>query len=358
MVPIRIISEAFSYQVTWNKADKSVGLNTTSPTIFKENSFLATINGVEKDLPVPVLNYKGALYVPLRVCAESLGAEVVWDPKTGISLNSPRAKINIKSSNLIQRDQSLVCKALSQGLIVSNEILRAAEAVHNQVKGNSSSDLKTVINRCGFTIFEGKSYFVFYLEPLNMAADSLYAIVKYESSQWFCTFWGVFTDPEDDKYWRAVYDSTGGYSALVELEKSIVIDLPANRVYFSDKHLKSYNETQKAAPQPPLTIENYQPVVNEYQKISISELAKAPFKYDGINVQISGRIIYIKEIAGFTQMLISNGIDIVAVDYFGTTSKLKGNYIIVNGQPFGQSSDYTLNNMPITVTYLMAKQVY
>jgi hypothetical protein len=48
----------------------------------KIGSANASINGVDKLLDVPAMNYKDRTFVPIRFIAESLGAEITWDKDT------------------------------------------------------------------------------------------------------------------------------------------------------------------------------------------------------------------------------------------------------------------------------------
>ncbi len=73
MVPIRAISEALGYKVTWDKSSKTVRLNNSvSLTVGKDYYTLGKMAPISlKAVPV---SYKGKIYVPLKFFKEVIGA--------------------------------------------------------------------------------------------------------------------------------------------------------------------------------------------------------------------------------------------------------------------------------------------
>lgn len=74
MVPLRFIGEAFGAELSWEPHSKSVGLSLDG------RQFSLIIGQPVPGSPVAAAIVSGRTFVPLRYVAESLGAEVGWEP--------------------------------------------------------------------------------------------------------------------------------------------------------------------------------------------------------------------------------------------------------------------------------------
>lgn len=84
LVPIRVISESFGAEVTWNGETKTVKVVSAGTTIeIAIGSKTATVNGEKKELEeAPELTDGGFTMIPLRFISENLGAVVGYDSAT------------------------------------------------------------------------------------------------------------------------------------------------------------------------------------------------------------------------------------------------------------------------------------
>lgn len=90
LVPMRAIFEALESTVDWDQENQMIHARNTSTNIALQigsTSALVNNNPVTLDVPAKIVN--GRTLVPVRFVAESLGANVVWDPATqGVYVNS------------------------------------------------------------------------------------------------------------------------------------------------------------------------------------------------------------------------------------------------------------------------------
>ncbi len=80
MVPLRGIAETLGANVQWNPDQRTVTINKKETTIvFQVDSTLATVNGEEMQMDtLPVIN-SGRTMIPVRYTGEYLGANVEWN---------------------------------------------------------------------------------------------------------------------------------------------------------------------------------------------------------------------------------------------------------------------------------------
>ena len=82
LVPIRAIFEKMGAVVEWNDALKTVRATREDTVIeIPINSKVIKVNGVEKQTDVPAVILQSRTLVPVRVISESFGAEVTWNEK-------------------------------------------------------------------------------------------------------------------------------------------------------------------------------------------------------------------------------------------------------------------------------------
>ena len=84
LVPLRVITEAFGAEVTWDGETKSIALKYPGVDILLTiGSKIAEVNKkAETLLEAPALSESGVTMVPLRFISETFGAEVSYDDKT------------------------------------------------------------------------------------------------------------------------------------------------------------------------------------------------------------------------------------------------------------------------------------
>lgn len=79
MVPIRAIVEAMGGTISWDGSSQQITLiangNTVNMWVGKTE---ITVNGVRRQMDVPLIVQNGRTYVPLRFAAENLNAEIDW----------------------------------------------------------------------------------------------------------------------------------------------------------------------------------------------------------------------------------------------------------------------------------------
>ena len=85
MVPLRIVSEKLGGVVNWDNSTKTATIKNANSVIKVQlNSNVINVNGNTQSLNVTPILISGNTFVPLRVIAESFGAEVQWSPNLNI----------------------------------------------------------------------------------------------------------------------------------------------------------------------------------------------------------------------------------------------------------------------------------
>ncbi|MEY8745502.1 copper amine oxidase N-terminal domain-containing protein [Paenibacillus tundrae] len=80
LIPIKVISTHFGYQVHWDQEAKIVTILGEDTTIrMKINSNEVSLNDQKLTLEVPAQVYNGATYVPLKFLSDVFGANVSWN---------------------------------------------------------------------------------------------------------------------------------------------------------------------------------------------------------------------------------------------------------------------------------------
>lgn len=83
LLPLRAISESLKAEVQWDAITKTVTIardGVVIKLILGEN--VATINGQQVTLDVPLTDMKGRTLVPLRFISEAFGSNITWEPET------------------------------------------------------------------------------------------------------------------------------------------------------------------------------------------------------------------------------------------------------------------------------------
>ncbi|GIP25789.1 hypothetical protein J23TS9_09190 [Paenibacillus sp. J23TS9] len=80
IIPIRVVSTHFGFQVDWNQESKTVNIGDKESDIaLKLNSKQAVVNGKEVILDAPAQIVDGVTYVPLKFVGDAFGATISWD---------------------------------------------------------------------------------------------------------------------------------------------------------------------------------------------------------------------------------------------------------------------------------------
>jgi len=83
MLPVRFVAENLGATVGWDDATKTVSVKSADTTIeIVIGATTAKVNGKEITLDSPAFIENSRTYLPVRVVAENLGAEVAWDDAT------------------------------------------------------------------------------------------------------------------------------------------------------------------------------------------------------------------------------------------------------------------------------------
>lgn len=82
-VPFRVIAESLKAEVTWNPEERSIIVKKDGVTLkLVVNSKTATVDGKTVPLDAPATITKGSTYVPVRFISEALDATVKWEPES------------------------------------------------------------------------------------------------------------------------------------------------------------------------------------------------------------------------------------------------------------------------------------
>lgn len=85
MVPVRLVTEQLDAQVGWNPDTYEVTVTdiwSGKKVEFKIGSTTVKVNGAEQTLDASAVLGGDTTYVPVRIIAETFGAEVLWNPDT------------------------------------------------------------------------------------------------------------------------------------------------------------------------------------------------------------------------------------------------------------------------------------
>ncbi|MET3941470.1 putative DNA-binding protein YlxM (UPF0122 family) [Paenibacillus sp. PvP094] len=82
-VPFRAIAETLNAEVTWNPEERSITVTKDGVSIkLVVDSKNATVNGQNVSLDAPATITKGSTYVPVRFISEALSATVLWEEQS------------------------------------------------------------------------------------------------------------------------------------------------------------------------------------------------------------------------------------------------------------------------------------
>ena len=85
MVPVRFISEAFGYSISWNQATQTVTIyNDKNTVIFQIGSLIALVNGKSVTMDASAIINNNRTYVPLRILAEAFGVDISYENQNQI----------------------------------------------------------------------------------------------------------------------------------------------------------------------------------------------------------------------------------------------------------------------------------
>lgn len=83
LLPVRAVAEAFGAIVGWDPQDQTVSILKDGKAIsITVGSWVMNVGGVFVQNDSPAINKGGRVYLPIRVIAEALGANVEWDSAT------------------------------------------------------------------------------------------------------------------------------------------------------------------------------------------------------------------------------------------------------------------------------------
>lgn len=84
LVPVRAFSQAYGAEVQWNQEEHTVTIiKDDMEIVFKTDSSIIYVNGVETDLGMPVKSLNGRNVLPIGFLAEKLGLKVEVDSEDG-----------------------------------------------------------------------------------------------------------------------------------------------------------------------------------------------------------------------------------------------------------------------------------
>lgn len=97
MVPLRALSEALGFKVTWNGGSDAVTCVKDATEIrLTLGNRIAYVNGKERELPQPPALAKNHTAIPLRFFSEAMGFPVKWDSETSSAwVTSPKSKMPV-----------------------------------------------------------------------------------------------------------------------------------------------------------------------------------------------------------------------------------------------------------------------
>ncbi len=145
MVPVRFIAEAFGAEVSWNEAEKKVGIVSDGREVsLVIGSKQIIVNGEEKETDEPAFIENNRTLVPLRAIAEGLGKEVFWNDNGLIIISENGADMESKIDN---RTAKQILRFFDNPYITppSSEIMKASTKFtgHMNDSDNPENEMKT-----------------------------------------------------------------------------------------------------------------------------------------------------------------------------------------------------------------------
>jgi len=106
LLPLRNVFEIFGFEVKWDQSSQAITASRGSYRMtMKNGENLARVNGRMQFLDVPSRLINGRVYVPVRFVAETLGAEVTWNPgESRVEISTARLDEPVYFSDNILRD--------------------------------------------------------------------------------------------------------------------------------------------------------------------------------------------------------------------------------------------------------------
>lgn len=238
MVSINSTASFLGYTAT--SGDHTISLNTPNITTFTANSFDCAINGNNVSLPIPVTEFTDGLYVPLRIVANGLNAQVTIDNGNIYLRNGPNS-VEIKIEPYSQLMQNGLIYSIMINHSMDNQMLLAGQTFINVMKSDTNSELISVVNYFAATVYNGTTYLIFRIEPVNIGADTLFAIFKRDtdSDAWNCIH--ISNGGPSDIPYEPILNQSGFNSPA--LTKSIILNFQNDTAYFAHQYTPSYDET-------------------------------------------------------------------------------------------------------------------
>ena len=143
LIPVRSVFEAMGGTVTWDQTTRGVTVNIKEHTIrLKVDSKTAYIDDVEKEIDVPAMIINNRTMIPVRFVSEAVGYKVSWD---SVSRVVDIVSVDPETENYIRKEDQVIMDQYELLPVVqaAREKLVVIDPGHGggiQVQG----DLKTV----------------------------------------------------------------------------------------------------------------------------------------------------------------------------------------------------------------------
>jgi phosphate transport system substrate-binding protein len=177
LVPLRLVTETLGAAVSWNQAASQATIVTAGYTVvFTVGSTNCTVNGAQKTLTGAPENINNRVMAPIRVLAESIGAEVAYDE----AANKATVKYFSNMSGSVKVSGSTTVLPIMQSaadrLIAMNNSLSIAVAGGGS--GTGVKDTQSGANNVGMSSRELTADELQELNPVVMANDGIAIIVN------------------------------------------------------------------------------------------------------------------------------------------------------------------------------------
>lgn len=173
-VPLRDLLDAFGgWDVTWDRSARAaVGRSGDGSVTAGVGDDYITVDGTAHPLPGSVYLTGGRTYVPLRVAAEAMGAQVDWDPYLrGAAVTSPDFDLPCSAADFYWL--SRIISAESQGEPAEGQVA-VGNVVLNRVAAEEFPDSipAVIFDRTDAVQFEPVANGTVYLEPTAQSVES------------------------------------------------------------------------------------------------------------------------------------------------------------------------------------------
>lgn len=204
MVPLRAIFEALGLEVGWDPTTQTVtGTKEGKKIILQVGNLKASVNDVPVALEVSAVIIGGRTMVPARFIAESVGAEVSWEPKVrNVAItyyHSEEQRLKAEINVFLNREKALFAELASEKARLDAFQIKASQGIESLLSKQKSMVARMDALKATY-------------KPLDMSGDTYYGPMNAKN---YMDGFGLYIYDNGDYYLGDIvngkYSGTGLY---------------------------------------------------------------------------------------------------------------------------------------------------